>query len=215
MVDIGTIAAVGGLQEDVLEVGRVVDRVGGRDQLHVVAAVVDEDRRRPRRRRASPAAPRPRPVMSMPRSEARSRSIATASCGCVGSMDSRGCWKRGSFSISATILSAASPSVVVVVADDGELQAVAGAADAEAVRLHRRRCGRPAPASAGRLMSAMISCWLRSRSSHGASVSTMKPLLSRRPGRRSRRCSSTSPESRSGWISSSICAHLLRRCSRG
>ena len=35
-------AAVAGLEEDVLEVGRIVDRVGGRDQLHGKAAVVDE-----------------------------------------------------------------------------------------------------------------------------------------------------------------------------
>ena len=43
MVDIGTIAAVRRLQEDVLEVGRIVDRVGGRDQLHGIAAVADID----------------------------------------------------------------------------------------------------------------------------------------------------------------------------
>ena len=84
-------------------VGRVVDRVGGRDQLHRIGAVVDEDVADARCRRASPAAPSARPVMSMPRSEARSRSIVTESCGCVGVVVQARLSKRGSFSISATI----------------------------------------------------------------------------------------------------------------
>jgi hypothetical protein len=43
IVDIGTYRAIARLEEDILQIRRIVDRVGGRDDLHGVGAVVDED----------------------------------------------------------------------------------------------------------------------------------------------------------------------------
>ena len=103
-------AAVGRLQEDVLEVGRIVDRIGGRDQLHRVAAVFDEDvadlaaveHRLQRLGEAGDVDAEVGGALAVD----RRRKAAAAS----RRWSSRGCWKRGSFSISATILLAASPS---------------------------------------------------------------------------------------------------------
>ena len=63
--------------------------------------------------------------------------MTTASCGWVGSTDSRGCWKRGSSLHLVDDLDRRLAQRLAVVADQRELQAVAGAADAEAVGLDR------------------------------------------------------------------------------
>ena len=75
--------------------------------------------------------------MSMPRSEARSRSIATESCGCVGVADQARLLEARVLLHLGDDLVGRVAELLVVVADQRELQAVAGAANAEAVRLDR------------------------------------------------------------------------------
>ena len=67
----------------------------------------------------------------------------------------------------------------------------------------------PTTAAAARSMSATISCWLRSRSPHGARVKIMKPLLSSPLEPAMEKSPTISPAARSGATRSSISRILL------
>ena len=136
MVDIGTKRPSRGLQEDVLEIGRIVDRVGGRDQLHRVAAVVDEDvadlvaveHGLQRLGEAGDVDAEVGGALAVDRDgQLRLRGVA----GQPRLLEARVLLHLGDDLVGGVA------ELLVAVADDGELQAVAGAADAEAVGLHR------------------------------------------------------------------------------
>ena len=63
--------------------------------------------------------------------------MATASCGCVGSIDRRGVLEARVLLHLGDDLHRGVAKRLAVVADERELQAVAGATDAKAVGLHR------------------------------------------------------------------------------
>ena len=129
------IASVRRLEEHVLEVGRIVDRVGGRDQLHGIAAVADVD------------------VADLVAVEHRLLRVGQpadldAEVGGAGAIELdcelrlRGVNREARLLKARVLLQLVDDflrrraELRAVIADQRELQAVAGAANAQAVRLH-------------------------------------------------------------------------------
>ena len=203
------------MQEQALEVARVAHRVGGRGELDVVAAVVDEDRadRRAVEHRLQRLAEAVDVDAEVGGALAVDLDEELRLGGLVG--EPHLAERRVRPPSSRTSASAAVASVVEVAADEGELQPLAGAADAERVRLGGEGCGRRRPSAAAAVMSATISCWLRvalapgrQREDHEAAV------VAAVRARRSRRARSPRPRraaARCGPRSRASCS----RCSRG
>ena len=102
--------------------------------------------------------------------------MATESWGCVGSTESRGDWKRGVLLHLGDDLHRSVAERRAVVADQRELQAVAGAANAEAVGLHRKDAharhlpGEPADLGHDLLLAAVALVPWRQRHHHEAGI---------------------------------------------